>query len=127
MGNRGLFFILTISSIFCWGMHVARMGTLHQAVINGDSFLVRAFLACLGTDINAIDESGFTPLHYAVFNKNLQIFKALLAAGADMYAQIEQGRNVLHYAAEHGLYLPSGLGTTDEEIHNVVRKLTKFI
>ena len=31
------------------------------------------------------------------------------------------------YAAEHGLYLPSGLGTTDEEIHNVVRKLTKFI
>ena len=43
---------------------------------------------------------GFTPLHYASYHGNAKMIDMLISAGADIYAENEQGINVLHVAAQ---------------------------
>ena len=45
-------------------------------------------------------ELGFTPLHYASYHGNPRMIEILIDAGADMYAQNNQGINMLHVAAQ---------------------------
>ena len=37
-----------------------------------------------GADVNATDEDGFTPIHIAAYNGNLQMVKTLLQSGSDI-------------------------------------------
>ena len=58
-------------------------------------------LVAADADEDARDESGFSPLHWAVrSNPNPSIAEALLAAAADANAQNDEGRTPLHFAAE---------------------------
>ena len=43
---------------------------------------------------------GFSPLHYAAYHGNAKIINMLIEAGADIYAENDQGINVLHVAAQ---------------------------
>ena len=53
-----------------------------------------------GADLNARDEDGRTPLHWAVkFSQTPEIVTALINAGADLNARDEDGRTPLHWAA----------------------------
>ena len=64
---------------------------------------VAAVTTCLnsGADVNAQDQSGYTPLHYAVaFNSDPAVAKTLLKAGADLQARDhEWGATPLHWCA----------------------------
>ena len=54
-----------------------------------------------GAEVNARNEGGFTPLHYAVeFNPNPAVIEALVELGADVHARNEWGQSPLRYAEE---------------------------
>ena len=66
---------------------------LHRAVIWRNRSLVE-FLLRSGADINIIDNSGKTPLHYV--DDDLGILRFLVKAGADVNSQDQQGDTPLH-------------------------------
>jgi uncharacterized protein len=58
-------------------------------------------LLAAGGDVNAVGESGMTPLMYAA-EGDLQLVKKLLQAGANVHAADENGATPLMYAVENG-------------------------
>ncbi|XP_035776283.1 uncharacterized protein LOC118458178 isoform X2 [Anopheles albimanus] len=52
--------------------------------------------------IESADEDGFTPLHLAVIQGNLQLVNLLLANGADVNALDNEGHSVVHWATVCG-------------------------
>lgn len=46
--------------------------------------------------IESADEDGFTPLHLAIIQGNLQLVNLLLANGADLIALDNEGHSVVH-------------------------------
>ncbi|WP_353275377.1 ankyrin repeat domain-containing protein [Wolbachia endosymbiont (group A) of Pipizella viduata] len=51
--------------------------------------------------VNATDNSGNTPLHWAALNGEKDVVKALLGEGANVDAKDNRGWNPLHLAAEN--------------------------
>jgi len=54
-----------------------------------------------GSDINAVDMFGYTPLHYAVINSNVKMVTSLLKWGCKTSIQNQDGFTPLHYAAKN--------------------------
>lgn len=76
---------------------------LHLAVADGDAEAARELLADAPPElIEAKDRSGFTALHYASFNGDLECVMTLLAAGASAEAPDASGLWPLHHACLHG-------------------------
>src|SRR5689334_18021896 len=72
--------------------------SLQDAIRNGDTVQVRA-LVDSGTDLNANDSLGATPLHDAVWSNRLEIVRFLLDRGAAIDARHSDGGSTpLHYA-----------------------------
>src|SRR5262245_61394449 len=63
-------------------------GELHLAAVLGDLAKVRQLLAA-GRDVNAFDEFGKSPLHYAVEEEHLEVAQILLRSGANVDAHDE--------------------------------------
>ena len=61
---------------------------LHAAAQEGDLDEVRR-LVSEGEDVNAFDELGKTPLHYAVDREHVEVARYLLEQGADVNAHHE--------------------------------------
>jgi len=55
--------------------------------------------------VNARNNNGFTPLHYAADHGHVDILHLLVENGADLEAQGNIGRRTLHFAASNG-HLP---------------------
>ena len=53
-------------------------------------------------DVNAHDYNGWTALHHAAFNGNVDMIVTLLAKGAEVMAKDNKGRTALHQAAISG-------------------------
>ena len=70
--------------------------SIHEAARQGKIEAVKQHLAA-GTDVNAKDDDGFTPLHYAPGHK--EIAELLIAGSAEVNAKDTRGRTPLHYAA----------------------------
>jgi ankyrin repeat protein len=66
----------------------------------------RGEVACLGEagleDLDAVDDRGFSALHWAAFDGQAKMARALLAAGARPDEPDKQGRCALSWAAESG-------------------------
>jgi cytohesin len=78
--------------------HGGKHGTIHGAAGGGDIEAVKEFLAA-GTDVNATNEWGVTPLH-SVATK--EIAELLIAKGAEVNAKNNDGYTPLHWAASGG-------------------------
>jgi ankyrin repeat protein len=61
---------------------------LHCAAADGDVDRMKTLIAA-GSDVNAFDELGFTPLHYAAKCESLEAITFLLSVGANVDAQDE--------------------------------------
>jgi ankyrin repeat protein len=59
---------------------------MHWAT-GGDHKKMVELLIDKGADVNARDESGWTPLHYAAFNGHKDVAELLIAKGADVNAK----------------------------------------
>ena len=74
---------------------------IHQASREGNIEAVEQHIAT-GTDVNAKDGSGRTPLHNAALKGRKEIAELLIAKGADLNAKNIAGWTPLHYAAMEG-------------------------
>jgi ankyrin repeat protein len=53
-----------------------------------------------GTDVNAKNKYGFTPLHDAAMNNRKEVVELLIDKGADVNAKMEDGDTPLDWAIE---------------------------
>eukprot|EP00933_Yihiella_yeosuensis_P079742 TRINITY_DN93153_c0_g1_i1.p1 TRINITY_DN93153_c0_g1~~TRINITY_DN93153_c0_g1_i1.p1 ORF type:complete len:319 (-),score=82.48 TRINITY_DN93153_c0_g1_i1:185-1141(-) len=88
-----------------------QMTPLHWACDRGEAEIVKVLLDKLGQGqeakarIDAQDETGETPLHYAVNTENEEIAQMLVASGADISIANEAGETPESLAADAGLAL----------------------
>ena len=71
--------------------------SIHDAAALGNNEAVKQHLAA-GTDVNAKDESGWTPLHWATSKVHNKTTKLLIKEGADVNALNNHGLSPLDYA-----------------------------
>jgi ankyrin repeat protein len=72
---------------------------IHNAVKQGDIAKVEYLLAKHPEKINAKDEDGKTPLHWAAYYDQTDIAKLLIAEGADVKAKDRENFTPLQWAA----------------------------
>ena len=75
--------------------------SIHQAAIDGDIEAIKQHTAA-GTDVNAEDDDGWTPMHRAVYYGRKEIVGLLIANGGDVNATDVGGGTPLHYAIDDG-------------------------
>ncbi len=73
--------------------------------LTSEAFWLSKFLQNSGADINAKDNNGMTPLHWAARNKNVGLVEFLLENFADTNIVDNDGKLALHWAAVKG-YTP---------------------
>ena len=98
--------------------HGGKHGTIEGAASGGDIEAVKEFLAT-GTDVNAKNFAGLTPLHWAASGGHKEIVELLITAGADVNAKDEDGDTPLDnakYKPETADLLRKHGGKTGEEL-----------
>lgn len=73
--------------------------SLAFAVARGNAIRIRQLVAD-GANPNALGAEGMTPLHWAMVNRSVPGFAALLDAGADLALVGPHGATVIHWAAQ---------------------------
>ena len=71
--------------------------SIHDAAALGNNEAVKRHLT-VGTDVNAKDESGWTPLHWAASKVQNKTAQLLIKEGADVNAVNKDGQSPLDYA-----------------------------
>ena len=74
---------------------------MSDKVRRGDLEIGKRLLDC-GTDVNAQDDGGWTPLYLAAWNGRLDFTQMLLEHGAAINASTQNGETPLHKASEKG-------------------------
>ena len=88
--------------------------TIHQAAYQGNNEAVKRYLEA-GTDVSAKNKSGdreSTPLHYAAVRGHKETAELLIAEGADMNANSDNGGTPLDWA----------IGKNRTEVADLLRK-----
>jgi len=94
--------------------------SIHKAAEAGNIEAVKQHLAA-GTDVDAKDMIGTTPLHLAAWEGHKEVVELLIAKGADVNAQRDDGGTPLDWAIEWGKTKTADLlrkhgGKTGEEL-----------
>jgi len=74
---------------------------LSEASVAADVGKVRTLIK-KGARVNAMDDSGRQPLHYATYYGRIDVMKLLIAGGAKIDAGSDQNNQPLHWAALQG-------------------------
>ena len=82
--------------------------SIHDAVDKGNVEAIKQHLAA-GKDVNAKNEWGGTPLHFATFGSHKEVVELLMAKGADVNAKDDIGDTPVDWA-------------DNKEIANLLRK-----
>ena len=92
---------------------------LHRAAKEGDINTIRQLIES-GENIDSVYyQNGFTPLHYAALNQNLNIVQFLINAGADITITDQSGRTSRDLLPSHGLQLRYDAMVAELQQHNV--------
>ena len=94
-----LFIFLLTASLFCGWNSLAFGGEIHDAAKAGNLEKVKALLKDNPELVSSKDESGLTPLEWAVIKGNKEMVKLLLNSKADVNAKGSTADTVLHAAA----------------------------
>lgn len=73
--------------------------SLHEAAATGDIQQIKSLVSG-GADVNAKDDKGNAPIHYAVLLANKDVIELLIASGADVNLKDDQGHTALWWAKE---------------------------
>ena len=74
--------------------------SLFEAADRGNIEAVKQHIAA-GTDVNAKDGGGWTPLHHAAYGGHKEIFEILISKGADVNAKLKGGETPLDLTNLH--------------------------
>ncbi len=74
---------------------------MHYAAIESSNPAVLQALVDSGANVEARDDFGATPIHYAAQNSETGMLEVLINAGADIEAEQDGGARALHLAALH--------------------------
>jgi ankyrin repeat protein len=91
--------------------------SIYEAAREGNIEAVKQHIAA-GTDVNAKNDNGEIPLHYAAFVSHKEILELLIAKGADVNAKDKDDETPLDEAIISMLGLPGG----HSEIADLLRK-----
>nr|XP_008101141.1 PREDICTED: ankyrin repeat and death domain-containing protein 1B isoform X1 [Anolis carolinensis] len=80
--------------------NILKRTALHFAVA-GNHISAVDFLLHHKARVDIADKHGLVPIHLAAWTGNLDIMRMLIKAGADQKAKNQEGRNVLHFAAQN--------------------------
>ena len=89
---------------------------IRKAVRDGNIEAVKQYLDA-GTDVNAKDENGVTPLHQAAYHSNKETAELLLDKGADVNARDNGGETPLDFATH-----PDNPNKNKKETADLLRK-----
>ena len=81
-----------------WEVSATGRTVLHNAALQTDNPTIIVLLLEAGSDANARDDFGSTPLHSGVQNRNPVVTSHLLASGSDPNAENNDGYTPLHFA-----------------------------
>jgi ankyrin repeat protein len=81
--------------------HNLQKVTALHAALAGPNPAIAHTLVAHGADVNAKQESGFTPLHAAAQNGDVAMIQFLLDHGADIHARVDDGKTALDLAEAH--------------------------
>jgi len=87
------------------------LGNIFKAVLAGDMEKAGRILAVYPAEASSEDEDSWTPLHWAVFEENVEMAELLILSGARVDAQAWEGLDEL--AAEAPLHIAARLGNID--------------
>lgn len=76
---------------------------LHLTIVFEDPMMLEIVLET-STDVNAVDDHGFSALHYAVLSENQSFISKLLHKGAKLNEQSRNGHTPLYLAACGGIW-----------------------
>jgi ankyrin repeat protein len=100
--GRLLLLLIGISIFLCCTPALINAGPLHEAAMDGDLKKAKELIK-QAIDINAKDELGIAPLHYALMKGHREVAEFLSDNGADIKQKEDAGGFLpLHYAAEKG-------------------------
>jgi len=102
MGKKIKLYLPPLEELLGFPLTVQRDLSLHKAVRNGNSAQVFSLLMRKSKLINAKDENGYSPLHWATNSGHTDIMENLISNGADIHAQDSDGDTPLHWAAYSG-------------------------
>ena len=90
-----------------------RVAPIHSAAASGISQLVSELIV-KGADVNARQQGGYTALHAAIQNRDLNTIRILVENGADCGAENDSGQTPKDFAQKDNV----------EEVHRILRSCT---
>ncbi len=98
------FIALFLITLACATHAESAMTALHEAADNGNVAELERLLATKQFNINAQDDHGLTPLHYATWKNQPPCITTLLQYGASVNVRDQNQWTPLHFAAFCGRY-----------------------
>jgi len=89
--------VTIIAAVVLVGCAASKKQNIWEAVAANDTDTI-VMLIALGQNVNAKDDDGSTPLHYAAAKSNKEVTELLIVEGADVNAKDEDGETPLDFA-----------------------------